>query len=159
LDFSYAYPDLFLAVVALFVTGALLPLLLNTRRGAIAAFVPAAIASALTAALSTLILFSGSTIRLAPPLTASIPSIGIALYIDGVSAFFMLIIGLVATAVSIYSLGYSGGSEEKRGVRSVGFLVVVLLEALAQILGHRRTGGVEPPGSASQSMTSRVLSE
>jgi hydrogenase-4 component B len=123
LDFSYAYPDLFLAVVALFVTGALLPLLLNTRRGAIAAFVPAAIASALTAALSTLILFSGSTIRLAPPLTASIPSIGIALYIDGVSAFFMLIIGLVATAVSIYSLGYSGGSEEKRGVRSVGFLI------------------------------------
>jgi hydrogenase-4 component B len=119
-----AYTALFLAVIALFVAGALLPLIFkDARRATVAAFVPSAVASALAVALSASILFSGAIVRVASPLAEIVPSVGVAFYIDGVAAFFMLIIGLVAAAVCVYSLGYTGAYAGRHSVRSLGFLI------------------------------------
>ena len=124
MNVSYIFPSLFLAVAALFVMGAVLPLLLkDARRATISAFVPAAIASALTVALSILVLSSGAVVRFSSPLAVPVPSIGITFYIDGIAAFFMLIVGLVAATVSVYSLGYSSAHGGKYGGKSIGFLL------------------------------------
>jgi len=124
LNASDVYPALFLAVVALFGTGALLPAFFkDARRATVSAFVPSAVASALAVALSSSILFTGAVVRIASPLAASVPSIAITFYIDGIAAFFILIIGIVATAVSVYSLGYSAAYAGRHSVRSLGFLL------------------------------------
>src|SRR5208283_2305620 len=119
-----AYPILFLAVIALYIAGAVLPLFFReARRAVLPAFVPAAVASSLTVALAASILLSGMVVRVSSPLVVPVPSIGFAFYIDGIAAFFMLIIGLVATAVSVYSLSYSGAYAGRHSVRSLGFLL------------------------------------
>jgi hydrogenase-4 component B len=119
-----AYPVLFLAVIALYIAGAVLPLFFReARRAKVSAFVPAALASSLTVALAASILVSGAVVRISSVLAVSVPSIGFAFYVDGIAAFFMLIIGLVATAVSVYSLGYSGAYGGKYSIRSLGFLL------------------------------------
>ena len=116
-------PTLLLAVVSLFTVGALLPLALrDPSREALASFVPAAVASILTVVLSASTLLSGSVFRLSSPIVGALPSMSLSLYVDGVSAFFMLIIGLVATSVSIYSLGYAGSYSGKHSIKALGSL-------------------------------------
>ncbi len=115
---------LFLAAIALYVAGALLPLLFrNGRNAAIASFVPAAFGSLLTIVLSASILVSGSVVRLSSSLAVPISSLSIALYVDGIAAFFMLIVGLVAISVSIYSLGYADAYSGKHSISALGSLL------------------------------------
>ena len=124
MTFGDYLPTLFPAIVALFTVGALLPLALrDPRREAVAAFVPAAVASLLTVVLSASALLSGSVFRLSSPIVESLPSMSLSFYVDGVAAFFMLIIGLVSTSVSIYSLGYAGSYSGKHSIRALGSLL------------------------------------
>jgi hydrogenase-4 component B len=117
-------PTLFLAIVALFAVGALLPFAFRDPRDeTIASFVPAAASSLLTVVLSASMLLSGSAFRLSSPIIGALTSMSLSFYVDGVSAFFMLIIGLVATSVSIYSLGYAGSYSGKHSVKAMGSLV------------------------------------
>ena len=115
---------LFPIIVTLFIAGALLPLgFRNPRREALAAFVPSAFASILAVVLSALVLHSGSALRFSAPVIGAMPSMSLSLYVDGIAAFFMLIIGLVSTSVSIYSLGYAGSYSGKHSVRAMGSLL------------------------------------
>src|SRR6266851_10200751 len=108
MSFSDYLPTLLPAIILVFIAGALMPLAFrNPRREAIASFVPAVIASLLTVALSASVLLSGSVFQLSSPIVEALPSMSLSFYVDGISIFFMLIIGLVSTSVCIYSLGYS----------------------------------------------------
>ena len=124
MTFGDYLPTLFPAIILLFALGALLPLAFrNPRREAIASFVPAAVSSLLTVVLSASALLSGSVFRLSSPVIEGIPSMSLSFYVDGIAAFFMLIIGLVSTSVSIYSLGYAGAYSGKHSVRTLGSLL------------------------------------
>ena len=114
---------LFQTIVLAFVAGALLPLAFREgRKATISSFGPSALGSLLVIALSASIALSGSPLMISSPFAGPLPSLGIEFYIDGMAAFFMLIIGLVTLAVSIYSIGYSSEYYGKRSVRALGFL-------------------------------------
>jgi hydrogenase-4 component B len=118
------YPVLFLLVAVSFVAGALLPLLFREGRKAIlVSFGPSAAGSLLAIALSLSVISSGSSVRVSSPLPSAVPSLTMDFYIDGMAAFFMLIIGLVTLAVSVYSVGYSSEYYGKHSVRELGFLL------------------------------------
>ena len=69
---------------------------------------------------------------LAPTFTAAfLPLTGIALRIDGLSAFFLLVIGVVGAAVAVYGFGYSAAYEGRYGLRLLGAMLNVLLLSLS----------------------------
>ena len=114
---------LFQAVTLLFAAGIISPLAFRQgRKASAASFVPAITGSVLLLAFSILTSMSGSKIHISNPLGAVIPALAIDLYVDGMSAFFMLILGLVTLAVSVYSIGYSSVYYGKRSIRALGFL-------------------------------------
>ena len=124
MNISDGYSALFLGALALYLTGALLPLLLREGLGAgKASFGLSALASSLTVALSVSMIVSGSVVRISSPLATPIPSLDFALYVDGIAAFFVLIIALVTLSVSIYSMGYIKAYSGKHSVRALGFLL------------------------------------
>jgi len=124
MTFGEYIPTLFAAVVGLFIAGTLAPLAFrDPRREAIAAFAPAAAASLLAAVLSASVLLSHSEVRFSSQIIEAIPTMSLSFYIDGISAFFMLIIGLVATCVSVYSVGYVGSYAEGHSVKTLGSLL------------------------------------
>lgn len=121
--FADGYSTLFEAAVLSFLAGALLPLAFREgKKSAILSFAPPALGSVLLVALSAYIAFSGSALEISSPFAAPVPALSIEFHIDGVAAFFTLIIGLVAFAVSIYSIGYVGEYSEKRSKAALGFL-------------------------------------
>lgn len=117
------YLILFQAAALSFVLGALLPLAFRKDKNAsVASFAPAALGSVLTIALAASLAISGATLEVPLPFAAAAPEIEFQFYIDGMSAFFMLIIGLVTLAVSIYSIGYSSEYYGKRSIKALGLL-------------------------------------
>jgi hydrogenase-4 component B len=126
---------LFLGAVALFASGALLPLLFrDPRRAALASFAPAAASSLLTALLSASVLLSGSSFRLSVPVIGPPISADLSFYVDGVAAFFLLMVGVVGTAVSVYSLGYSGSYAGSHSARSLGSLVNLFVLSMVLVV-------------------------
>lgn len=119
-----SYSVLFQAVVFIFVAGALLALFFREgKKATTASFGSLAAGSLLTIILSASLLFSGEAFRITLPLAAPLPFLKMEFYIDGMAAFFLLIIGLVTTAVSIYSMGYSSEYYGKRSIKALGFLL------------------------------------
>jgi hydrogenase-4 component B len=112
----------FVVALVLYLAGATIPLALRRGRE-VAAFLPAAMGSALVIVFAVSVILSGSIVRISSPLAAPVPALDFSLYIDGVAAFFMLIIGLVALAVSIYSIGYSESYHGAHSIGALGFLV------------------------------------
>jgi hydrogenase-4 component B len=69
---------------------------------------------------------------LAPTLTAAfLPLTGFALRIDGLSAFFLTLIGIVGGAVAVYGFGYSAAYEKRYSLRLLGAMLNVLLLSLS----------------------------
>ncbi len=69
---------------------------------------------------------------LAPTFTASfLPLTGFALRIDGLSAFFLIVIGVVGAAVAVYGFGYSEAYEGRYSLRRLGAMLNVLLLSLS----------------------------
>jgi hydrogenase-4 component B len=69
---------------------------------------------------------------LAPTLTASfLPLTGLALRVDGLSAFFLVVVGLVGAAVAVYGFGYSAAYEGRYSLRLLGAMLNVLLLSLS----------------------------
>lgn len=119
--FTDNYSGLFLTAIVLLLTGAAASLAFRRgRMGSIASFVPAFGASVLLIAFSVMVITSQSKLQTSDAFWSSIPELSIDLYVDGMSAFFLLILGLVTLAVSIYSIGYR--SHYNRDSRSLGFL-------------------------------------
>ena len=59
-----------------------------------------------------------------------IPLTGFALHLDGLGAFFLIVIGTVGLATALYGFGYTAGYEGRYAVPLVGFLFNLLLLAL-----------------------------
>ncbi len=117
------YSILFSATVLLFAAGALLPLVFRgERKATFASFVPAALGSLLAVALAVSVILSGSDLSISSPLAPPVPSLKMEFFVDGMSAFFMLIIGVTSLAVSIFSIGYSSEYYGKRSIKALGFL-------------------------------------
>ncbi len=107
------------ALAALAVPGAL-------GRGLVAA---GALAGALAGlALGAVCLVTGATPTFAAPF---LPLTGVALRVDGLSAFFLILIGVVGAAVAVYGFGYSAAYEGRYSLRLLGAMLNVLLLSLA----------------------------
>ncbi len=105
----------------LYVIGAVIAILLNIRMRActIASYGCSAVASVFGIAGALSVILSGP-LKLTLPVL--IPMTDFALYIDGLSAFFILVISLAALAVSIYSLGYTREYAGRKNIGLLGFL-------------------------------------
>jgi hydrogenase-4 component B len=67
----------------------------------------------------------------APTLAASfLPLTGFALRVDGLSAFFLVVIGVVGGAVAVYGFGYSAAYEKRYSLRLLGAMLNILLLSL-----------------------------
>src|SRR5262249_15653048 len=60
-----------------------------------------------------------------------LPLTSFALRIDGLSGFFLIMIGIVGAAVSVYGVGYSAAYEGRYSLRLLGALVNILFLALS----------------------------
>ncbi len=68
----------------------------------------------------------------APTFTASfLPLTGFALRIDGLSAFFLIVVGVVGAAVAVYGFGYTAAYAGRYSLRMLGAMLNVLPLALA----------------------------
>ena len=68
----------------------------------------------------------------APAFTALfLPLTGFTLRIDGLSGFFLIVIGVVGAAVTVYGFGYSAAYEGRYSLRLLGAMLNVLLLSLS----------------------------
>ncbi|MFQ5498016.1 MAG: hypothetical protein ACE5DU_09050, partial [Nitrosopumilus sp.] len=81
-------------------------------------YIPAAIGSFLAIVLS-LVVFSSESIHI---VLGSEQLFNFEILIDGLAAFFILLIGLVSFAVSIYSLSYAKKFDDRKNNSSLGLL-------------------------------------
>jgi len=63
-------------------------------------------------------------------LPALLPPIGLFLRLDGLSGFFLLVVGLVGVAAALYSIGYTAHYAGRYALRRLGALLNLLLFAL-----------------------------
>jgi hydrogenase-4 component B len=89
--------------------------------------------SALVGALAGLVLGAVCLgTGLVPTFTASfLPLTSFTLRIDGLSAFFLVVIGVVAAAVAVYGFGYSAAYEGRYSLRLLGAMLNMLLLSLS----------------------------
>jgi hydrogenase-4 component B len=111
---------LFQITILLFIGGALLGILSrNSRFARHAIFIPSMIGSILAVMFSI-------DVMMGKPFTWIIPNVipffNLEIFVDGVSAFFLLIIGIVSFAVSLYSIGYSKEYQVEKRTSALGFL-------------------------------------
>jgi hydrogenase-4 component B len=119
--------SLFQATVILFLAGSVAPLLFKEgRRAVLGSFVPAIAGSLAAIALGTSVALSGSTFDFSLPY-GPMEQLNMHFHVDGIAAFFMLLVGLVTLAVSIYSVGYSVEYFGKRSTRALGLLLNVFV--------------------------------
>ena len=80
-------------------------------------------------ALGVAHLASGQLIQLSN--LSFLPLTGFALRLDGLSAFFLIVIGWVGVSASIYGFGYSEAYEGRYSLRMIGAMLNVLLLSLS----------------------------
>ena len=121
---------LFLVMISAYLLGAFAALLSGrgaVGRGLVAA--GAAVGSAAGLALGVLVIASGI------PLTFTsarlLPLTGVALRLDGLGAFFLVVVGLVGCAAAIYAFGYSAQYAGRYSLRLLGVMFNLLLLALS----------------------------
>lgn len=88
----------------------------------------ACLASALVVCFAGGVLYRGMGV--ATSFETTFPSLSFALRIDGLSAFFLLIIGVVATLASLYGIGYRKQSGGHYRSESFGFFYALFLVGL-----------------------------
>jgi hydrogenase-4 component B len=120
---------LFFVMIAAWIAGAIASLVAG--RGAIArsvAALGASIGSAACLLLGVSALVTGQALTLNS--TRLLPAGGLMLRLDGLGAFFLVIIGLVGLAAAIYGFGYSANYEGRYSLRMAGATLNLLLLAL-----------------------------
>ncbi len=121
---------LLIAMVSAYVLGAIAALL--SGRGAVGRGLVAAcgaLGSVAAASLGAMCIASGVSWTVSS--ARIIPLTGVALRLDGLSAFFLVVIGLVGCAASIYAFGYSAQYVGRYSLRLVGVMFNLLLLALS----------------------------
>ena len=76
-----------------------------------------------------LIIASGTPLQFAS--SRLLPLTGVALKLDGLGAFFLVVVGLVGCAASIYAFGYSGQYAGRYSLRLLGVMFNLLLLVLS----------------------------
>lgn len=123
---------LFQMIISLFLGGAMLGLISrNGRFARHASFIPPMIGSALAILFSVDILLTGP---LSFTVLHMLPFFNLEIFVDGISAFFILMIGIVSFAVSLYSLGYSKQYESKKRVSLFGFLFNIFILSMILVV-------------------------
>jgi hydrogenase-4 component B len=79
-------------------------------------------------ALGTVCLATGVAPSLAAPV---LPLAGLALRVDGLSALFLVVVGLVGATAAVYGYGYSAAYEGRAALRLLGAMLNVLLLSLS----------------------------
>lgn len=109
---------IFEASIGLYILGAIIAVLLGSRMRACTI-----LSYGCSAAASLLGIGTALYVLLGSPLTITLPGLipmaGLSLFIDGLSAFFIIVISLATFAVSIYSIGYT---REYYGRKSISLL-------------------------------------
>ncbi len=123
-------PELLLLAlsVASYAVGALAALIFRGMVGRALVAVGALVGSLGTLALGAWCLATGATLAFAAPW---LPLTGLALRADGLSAFFLVVVGLGGAAASIYGFGYSAHYGGRYSLRLLGAMFNVLLLSLA----------------------------
>src|SRR3990172_148739 len=120
---------LFIVTVSAYVLGMLAALFSGRSaigRGLVAA--GAAVGSIAGLALGVVVITSGIPFALAS--TRFLPLTGVALRLDGMGAFFLVVVGLVGCAASIYGFGYSAQYAGRCSLRTLGVMLNLLLLTL-----------------------------
>jgi hydrogenase-4 component B len=121
---------LFIVMISAYLLGAFAALL--GGRSAIGRWLVAAgavVGSVAGLALGVLVIASG--IPLAFTSARLLPLTGVALRLDGLGAFFLVVVGLVGCASAIYAFGYSAQYAGRYSLRLVGVMFNLLLLALS----------------------------
>jgi hydrogenase-4 component B len=116
-------------MITAWIAGAIASLI--TGRGAIArsvAALGAGVGSAACLSLGVTALVTGQTLSLTS--AQMLPVSGLMLRLDGLGAFFLVIIGLIGLAVAIYGFGYSANYAGRYSLRMAGAMLNLLLLAL-----------------------------
>lgn len=121
---------LFIVMVSAYAAGAFGALLIG--RGAAgrgAAAIGAAVGSGAALALGCTAVASGQTLALTT--TRILPTAGCMVRLDGLGAFFLIIIGLLGLAVASYGFSYSATYEGRYSLRMLGAMLNVALLSLS----------------------------
>src|SRR6266536_6574954 len=121
---------LFLVMISAYLLGTLAALL--GGRSAVGHWFVAAgavVGSVAGLALGVLVISSG--IPLTFTSTRLLPLTGVALRLDGLGAFFLVVVGLVGCASAIYAFGYSAQYAGRYSLRLMGVMFNLLLLALS----------------------------
>jgi len=119
---------LLLVILAAYPMGALAALGLRGAAGRGLVAVCALVGTVSGLALGAICLGAGP----APTFSASfLPLTGFMLRIDGLSAFFLIVIGVVGGAVAVYGFGYSAAYEGRYSLRQLGAMLNILLLSLS----------------------------
>jgi len=96
-----------------------------------------------------------------PTVTAPfLPLTGFALRVDGLSAFFLIVVGVVGAAVTVYGFGYSAAYEGRYSLRLLGAMLNVLLLSLSvQVMADNALTFLMAWEAMSLSAYSMVLTE
>ncbi|MGZ8497928.1 MAG: hydrogenase 4 subunit B [Candidatus Binatia bacterium] len=122
--------SLFLLMLSGYALGALGGLAFG--RGVLSRGLPAlgaVISSGAGFALGVTALASDGLIQFSIP--SFLPLTGVALRLDGLGAFFLIVIGLVGASASLYGVGYSAAYEGRYSLRMLGGMLNVLLLSLS----------------------------
>ena len=116
---------LFQVIAFLFLGGAIFGTVCGNRRVArYATFLPSMVGSAFTV-LFSIVIMTGKPFSLSIP--NRLPFFHLEILVDGISAFFLFMIGMVSFAVSLYSIGYSKKYQEAKRMPAFGFLFNVFV--------------------------------
>ncbi|MFA4957623.1 MAG: hydrogenase 4 subunit B [Candidatus Methanoperedens sp.] len=123
---------LFLGIIAAYLVGSVSALILNKkdRLCTYASFLSAGIASILGIVFSFSVLF-GKNYEFT---TSSDLPLAYGLFVDKLSAFFILVISITAFAVSIYSIGYVREYYGKKNIGYLGFLYNIFILSMILVV-------------------------
>ncbi len=127
---TYAY--LFFGLVIIYLAGAVTSIILNKkdRPSTYASFVSSAIAS-ISGIIFSLSVLMGENFAFVMP-GSSILAFDI--FVDKLSAFFILVISIAAFAVSIYSIGYAKEYFGKKNIGYLGFLYNIFILSMVLVV-------------------------
>ncbi len=132
MDWNLLPGIVFWTMLALYVVGSILPLLLRQARSSTLAAAICAGLGSIAAMITGIGVLSGAS---APSgsLDTNLPFGALTLRLDMLSAFFLLVIGLISLPIAVYSIGYLSGRKGQR-VSSFGALLNLLLLSLVLIV-------------------------
>lgn len=123
---------LFQISILIFLGGALVGLLLRNNRFARHTIFGSAMIGSVFTIMFAIDIITGK------PMTWMVPNVipffDLEIFVDGIAAFFLLIVGIVSFAVSVYSIGYSKEYQVKKRTMALGFLFNVFILSMVLVV-------------------------